>query len=461
MPDLGSPALWYDLTYKVVFNAAKTLLAPLQRDSFLYWPFLVSTLVIALLAWRFGWAGGREVAAGRWSVFRRRYLGSALWWHPSSRADYRFYIVNGILFPLLLGPLLFNERAVAGALQEWLSPWLGASAGEAAPGAVAVMAYTLLFFVAYDFGRFVAHSLLHDVPLLWEFHKVHHSAEVLTPFTSFRTHPVDLAVMVWVPAVTTGVVAWGFQRFVSPGIGFHTFLGLHVLIWIFSLAGNLRHWQVWVSYGATLNHWLISPAHHQLHHSAEVSHRGCNRGFELAVWDRLYGTLRIPQNTPETFRMGLGDGTDGQWNTLWRLYVWPFAGCLGRGAVPVSSSVDYRYRRLWLAVGWAMVAAVLVLSLVPLSVDLSEGKDKVSHFVAYGSLMFWFGLLYPGWRRETIVAIGFVAMGVIVEFLQGMTGYRSFDVNDMVANAIGVAMGWVALRTPLRRVLCWIETWLQ
>lgn len=108
-----------------------------------------------------------------------------------------------------------------------------------------------------------------------------------------------------------------------------------------------------------------------------------------------------------------------------------------------------------------MVIAVFVLSLVPLSVDLSEGRDKVSHFVAYGSLMFWFGMLYRGLRRETIVAIGFVAMGITVEYLQGMTGYRSFDVNDMVANAIGVAMGWVAVQTPLRRLLCWVERLLR
>lgn len=332
MPDLSSPALWYDFTYKVVFHAAKALFAPLQRDSFLYWPFLVSTLLIAVLAWRFGWAGGRNLVDGRWSTFRRRYFSSALWWHPSTRADYRFYLVNGILFPLLLGPLLFSDRAVTAALQDLLRPLLGDIPHAASPpGMLATTAFTLLFFVAYDFGRFVAHSLLHDVPLLWEFHKVHHSAEVLTPLTSFRVHPVDLAVMVWVPALTTGLVAWFFQCYVSSSIGFHTFLGLHVLIWIFSLAGNLRHWQVWISYGATLNRWLISPAHHQLHHSAEARHHGCNRGFELAVWDRLYGTLYIPRNEPESFRMGLGDGTDGRWNSLWRMYVWPVLGCFGRG----------------------------------------------------------------------------------------------------------------------------------
>ena len=49
--------------------------------------------------------------------------------------------------------------------------------------------YTVLFFVAYDFGRFVAHSALHDVPVLWEFHKPHHTAEVLTPMTAFSAVP--------------------------------------------------------------------------------------------------------------------------------------------------------------------------------------------------------------------------------------------------------------------------------
>ena len=131
--------------------------------------------------------------------------------------------------------------------------------------------------------------------------------------TAFRAHPVDLAVMAWVPALTTGIVIWCFHRYANAGIGMITFLGLHTIIWAFNLVGNLRHWQVWLSYGPTLNRWLISPAHHQLHHSYEPRHLGCNRGFELAVWDRLYGTLYVPPLAPETFRMGLGDGSDGQW----------------------------------------------------------------------------------------------------------------------------------------------------
>ncbi len=118
----------------------------------------------------------------------------------------------------------------------------------------------------------------------------------------------------------------------------------------------------------------------------------------------------------------------------------------------------YRFRGLWLGLGGIMVAAVLVLSLAPLSVDLSEGRDKASHFVAYGTLMFWFGMLWPGLRRQALVALAFAAMGVGVEFLQRLTGYRSFEVADMAANTIGVLIGWALLQTPLRQLLLWVDS---
>lgn len=314
----------YEIIFKVVFHATKAIIAFLHRDSVLYWPFLISTLLIALMAWRFGYARGHLGENADWREFFRRYFGRALWWHPSARLDYRFYLINAVIFPLLVGPFLFGENAVSNILNEKIGPLLGSTgAGFVSVSVAVTVCYTVLFFVAYDFGRFVAHCLLHDVAFLWEFHKVHHSAEVLTPLTSFRAHPVDLAVMAWGGALTTGVVTWLFHRFVDNGITFYTFLGLHVVIWVFNLVGNLRHSQVWLSYGKTLNRWLISPAHHQLHHSVEPRHWGRNRGFELAIWDRLYGTLCVPADEPETFRFGLGDETDGRWRSVGRLYFWP------------------------------------------------------------------------------------------------------------------------------------------
>lgn len=103
----------------------------------------------------------------------------------------------------------------------------------------------------------------------------------------------------------------------------------------------------------------------------------------------------------------------------------------------------------WAAHGGHIHGLVVVLSLIPVEVDLSEGRDKWSHFLAYGGLMFWFGLLFSKPIGRLRIALGLIAMGVALEFLQRETGYRSFDVLDMAANSVGVLLGWVLVRTPL------------
>lgn len=70
--------------------------------------------------------------------------------------------------------------------------------------------------------------------------------------------------------------------------------------------------------------------------------------------------------------------------------------------------------------------------------------DKLGHLAAYGSLMFWFALLYPERALRWRYALGFVAMGIGLEFVQGGLAYRTFDVLDMLANTIGVLLGWAA-----------------
>lgn len=124
------------------------------------------------------------------------------------------------------------------------------------------------------------------------------------------------------------------------------------------------------------------------------------------------------------------------------------------------SPFSQRYRRIWLLLGWGMVFSVLVLSLIPVDVDLPKGGDKIAHFAAYGSMSFWFGMLFAGRTRQLGIALAFAAMGVAIEFLQGLTDYRTFEVADMVANATGAALGWGVAQTPLSNALDWAERWL-
>ena len=305
-----------DVTYYVVFHAVKALTFFMQRDSYLYWPFLVSYVAIALAVAR-GW---RRFG----SYFDRR-----LWWHKSARADYVVYFANALLMPVLFGYLLMNEPQFP-------------TAGAEPAGILARIVFTLLFFIAYDFGRFAAHCLLHDVPALWEFHKVHHSAQVLTPMTSYRAHPLELLLMAWGSVATTALLTWIFNLVVPGTISFYSFLGLHVLMWAINLIDNLRHSPVWLSYGPRVGRWLISPAHHQLHHSYEPRHFGRNRGFTIALWDRLYGTLYVPPFQVESFRLGLGDGTEERYHGLWPMYWLPFAGVARLKSRDAKSLFDRR-----------------------------------------------------------------------------------------------------------------------
>jgi VanZ family protein len=108
-------------------------------------------------------------------------------------------------------------------------------------------------------------------------------------------------------------------------------------------------------------------------------------------------------------------------------------------------------RVLWLAVGWAMVAAIVVGSLMhsPPSLGFEQG-DKLEHLASYGLVMFWFCQLYAARRARIGYALGFVLLGVALEFVQGWLGYRNFEVADMLADAAGVALGWgAALIVPI------------
>ena len=97
-----------DVVYYVVFNLTKAVLPFLQRDSFLYWPFVVSTiLVVGVLA---------RSRGGEWGNFFSRKL----WWHASARADYKLYLVNALVFPVVFAPALISGASVSGGLNAFL-----------------------------------------------------------------------------------------------------------------------------------------------------------------------------------------------------------------------------------------------------------------------------------------------------------------------------------------------------
>jgi sterol desaturase/sphingolipid hydroxylase (fatty acid hydroxylase superfamily) len=289
--------------FHISYHTTQALTAFIQPSSYLYWPYTLSTLALAF------WLG------------RAKFFNKALWWNPSSIQDYKLYFANFLVWPALMAVLWVSEGSVVATLNRWLG-------GNAAPSAwaqswVARIAFTVAIFVAYDLGRFVAHTLLHRIPSLWEIHKVHHSAVVMTPMTAYRLHPLEIAIMSAPSVLLTGATAWAFNHFLGAGIMVYQFLGMHIFLTLLNFIDNLRHSPVWISYGSFLNHWIISPAHHQLHHSREERHYGCNVGFSLAIWDRMAGSLIVPTDKPEVFELGLDEASDPKYTGIFSLYVRP------------------------------------------------------------------------------------------------------------------------------------------
>jgi predicted XRE-type DNA-binding protein len=121
-----------------------------------------------------------------------------------------------------------------------------------------------------------------------------------------------------------------------------------------------------------------------------------------------------------------------------------------------------RVRRFWLLLGWMLVLFVIYLSLTPAPVQLKlPHGDKLGHVLAYAALMSWFANLYEVSVRRMQFAIGLIALGISLEFVQRWTGYRSFEVADMIASAAGVAVGWVFASPRIPNYLHWMGKLFQ
>lgn len=211
----------------------------------------------------------------------------------SALADYQLIIINKAIF-LFVSPYLITKLTIATTLYESLhyisSPLIEYT--TQIPTWLIVTGFTFWIFLVDDWARFYFHKLMHDIPFLWQFHKVHHSATSLTPLTVLRTHPIEGIIFAFRSALVQGVSIGVFFFCFGNRVDLFTILNLNVLVFIFNVLGaNLRHSHISISYWRWLENIFISPAQHQIHHSVEAKHYNKNYGAILAIWDNLTKTL--------------------------------------------------------------------------------------------------------------------------------------------------------------------------
>ncbi len=289
-----------------------------EPTSRLYHVNIVSTLVLLILvAWWIQRRDGRGLGftLKKW-VARKRY-----WWNSSTKQDYQVYILNALFKTFLLIPLLECSFQVSQITIKSLVWFTDGELLDIKAKSGYIFAFTLGAFVWDDFLRFFNHWMMHKVPFLWHFHKLHHSARVLTPVTLYRAHPLESVIALLRNSVSLGV-ALGFFIFIfGSSFNLWTLLGINGFGFIFNLLGaNLRHSHIPLSFG-----WgervLISPIQHQVHHSKDPRHYDKNFGVSLAIWDWVGGTLVFSKEITGPIKVGL---TERFRRSLWHHYKDPF-----------------------------------------------------------------------------------------------------------------------------------------
>ena len=147
--------------------------------------------------------------------------------------------------------------------------------------------------VVGEIGYYWGHRLSHEVPFLWRFHAIHHSAEHIDFLVSTRAHPVDFVftrICMLAPLYALGLV--GTVHMTDGAIAMGVILA--GLVWGYFVHANLR-WRL-----GPLEWIIATPGFHHWHHTYGLQ-RNCNYASMLPWIDRLFGSHYLPKVWPSRY----------------------------------------------------------------------------------------------------------------------------------------------------------------
>ena len=276
-----------------------SFVSPMARDGLLA---ILASFAIGCLAFRH-YHGRANFGIG---AYLRHACPRRVYWSRTFAVDVQIFLMDRLLAPMGWFARILSVVVVAHGLATGMTQWLGpVTEFERGPVTTGLLALALL--LAVDLGTYITHRLSHQVPVLWAFHRVHHSAEELNPLTLVRKHPVYSAFSV----VVDCVVVAPLQAVILYLFGAHAEIAVLTLVdfgfvAFAYFAASLRHTHIWLSYGPVLDKFFVSPALHQIHHSKAQQHFDKNFGEVLAIWDWMFRTHYQPHEREE-LQFGIGD----------------------------------------------------------------------------------------------------------------------------------------------------------
>ena len=173
-----------------------------------------------------------------------------------------------------------------------------------------------LAVILLDMAIYLQHVLVHAVPLFWRLHRVHHADIDYDVTTGARFHPVEILLSM---VIKLGVVS-------ALGAAPAAVLIFEVLLNATAMFnhGNLK---LPTKVDAALRSFVVTPDFHRVHHSTVDGEMNSNFGFNLSVWDYLYGTYRAqPEGGHEGMEIGLREWRDGERQGFWWMLRFPLVG---------------------------------------------------------------------------------------------------------------------------------------
>ncbi len=288
-----------------------------------YWFFMLCYLCIALAVYL-------HVEKKQYGSFTSYLFPAEIYKHASARTDLKIWLMLILVLKLGIFPFIFSiissAMGVLETVTDFLAPQWQVPRTSKTPTFFDRALYTIIFTLCTDFGFFIIHYCQHKISWLWAFHKVHHSAEVLTPFTANRHHPVDYIMHATVAFSIQGLGYFAFTRFYGTDIDRLLIIQTSAIHFFYYMSANCRHSHIWLGFGPRISCLFISPAMHQIHHSTASQHYDKNFGYVLSIWDWIFKT-RLIALEKESLTVGLRANErryTGFFDMMWR----PFADSL-------------------------------------------------------------------------------------------------------------------------------------
>ncbi|MGK7925604.1 MAG: sterol desaturase family protein [Spirulina sp.] len=304
----------------------------------LAWFYVLGFFGIAMCSY---WLSRGNPSDRSWGNFWDYTFPKSLYTSHSASLDWQCYAINGLLKIAINLAGLSIAASSAMVCQQVLESTFGVTDFQIESSLLLVLGHAFFSVAIYDFGTFLVHYWLHKVPLLWEFHKVHHIAEGLTPITGFRDHPIEVAFKNPIRTLFLGIYLGGFNYMTNNHIETLTIGGTLIFIFLFDFTINFRHSHIWISYGWYLEHIFSSPAMHQIHHSQKETHIDKNFAVIFSFWDYLFGTIYIPTQR-EQLTVGIPGERD--YKSIWQLYYQP---CGRAWKILRNTPIAHRKIKLW------------------------------------------------------------------------------------------------------------------